>query len=84
MSKTPTVERITIQQLADEIGSDKSFVSRMLREGKGPGVPVGHRILILRPWVELWKNTLPAQYIAPTLTDADRLETGNALQPDHV
>ena len=71
----PPAERLTIQELATELGSDKSFVSRLLREGKGPGVPVGHRILILRSWVDLWKNTLPAEWVAPTLTDADRLQT---------
>jgi hypothetical protein len=73
MSQPAPVERVTIQQLATELGIDKSLASRMLREGKGPGIPLGHRILILRPWVEQWKETLPSAWITPTLTDADRL-----------
>lgn len=66
MTDSAPVETLTLVQLAAELGYDKELVSRLLREGKGPGIPVGQkRFIILRTWVDEWKKTIPQNWVSP-------------------
>lgn len=84
MTEIAPVETMTMVQVADELGYDPALVSKMMREGKGPGIPVGERrFVILRSWFEDWKKTLPMNWSQP-IVPLDPTDDPHAITSDSV
>jgi excisionase family DNA binding protein len=52
-------ERMSLKELAAHLGYDHTTIAALIEAGKGPGIKVGSRFLILTEWVERWQRGEP-------------------------
>jgi excisionase family DNA binding protein len=47
-------DRLSLEDLTARLGYDQRTIADLIASGKGPGIKIGRRYLILESWVDRW------------------------------